>query len=62
MPYYKYKCKRCNNTYDIEHKINQSLSDLENTINKCNCGGELKKVIGSPSIQFKGSNFYSNKE
>ena len=53
MPIYEYQCKECNE----RHEIIQNLSDAPLT--HCpKCGGEMKKLVSSPAIQFKGSGFY----
>ena len=53
MPIYEYQCKQC----DERHEIIQRLSD--EPLTHCpKCGGEMKKLISSPAIQFKGSGFY----
>ncbi|HVE71610.1 MAG TPA: FmdB family zinc ribbon protein [Thermoanaerobaculia bacterium] len=53
MPIYEYQCKQC----DERHEIIQRFSDAPLTV--CpKCSGEMKKLISSPAIQFKGSGFY----
>jgi putative FmdB family regulatory protein len=53
MPIYEYLCKECNE----RHEIIQRFSDAPLT--HCpKCGGEMKKLVSSPAIQFKGSGFY----
>lgn len=53
MPIYEYQCKECKE----RHEIIQNLSDAPLT--HCpKCGGEMKKLMSSPAIQFKGSGFY----
>ena len=53
MPLYEYECKQC----DERTEILQKLSDPP--YSHCpKCGGKVKKLISSPSIQFKGSGFY----
>ena len=53
MPIYEYQCKQCNE----REEIIQNFSDAPAT--QCpKCGGELKKLLSSPAIQFKGSGFY----
>ncbi|HEX6085268.1 MAG TPA: FmdB family zinc ribbon protein [Thermoanaerobaculia bacterium] len=53
MPIYEYQCNQCNE----RHEIIQRFSD--NPLEHCpKCGGEMKKLISSPAIQFKGSGFY----
>ncbi len=53
MPIYEYQCKACND----RHEIIQKISD--DPLTHCpKCGGEMKKLLSSPAIQFKGSGFY----
>lgn len=53
MPIYEYKCTQCNE----RHEIIQSIND--DPLAHCpKCGGDMKKLISSPAIQFKGSGFY----
>jgi putative FmdB family regulatory protein len=53
MPIYEYLCSQC----DERHEIIQRIS--EEPLTHCpKCGGEMRKLISSPAIQFKGSGFY----
>jgi putative FmdB family regulatory protein len=53
MPIYEYLCSGCKE----RHEIIQKFSDAPLT--HCpKCGAEMKKLISSPAIQFKGSGFY----
>ena len=53
MPLYEYQCSACKERMEILQRI----SDPPYT--HCpKCGGEMKKLISSPAIQFKGSGFY----
>ena len=53
MPLYEYQCAACNERTEILQKI----SDPPST--HCpKCGGEMKKLLSAPAIQFKGSGFY----
>lgn len=53
MPLYEYLCQQCGERTEILQKI----SDAPYT--HCpKCGGEMRKLISSPVIQFKGSGFY----
>lgn len=53
MPLYEYKCSSC----DAKVEVIQRVSDPP--YSHCpKCGGEMKKVISAPAIQFKGSGFY----
>lgn len=53
MPLYEYQCESCEERVEVIQKF----SDPPYT--HCpKCGGDLKKLISSPAIQFKGSGFY----
>jgi putative FmdB family regulatory protein len=53
LPLYEYECTQCGQHVE---KI-QKFSDPPLT--KCEkCGGKLKKLVSSPTIQFKGSGWY----
>jgi putative FmdB family regulatory protein len=53
MPLYEYQCTACKERMEILQRV----SDPPYT--HCpKCGGEMKKLISSPAIQFKGSGFY----
>lgn len=53
MPTYLYECENCGRFEEF-----QKITD--DPLQKCpKCGGDVKKLIGSPGIIFKGSGFYS---
>jgi len=53
MPLYEYQCTACKERAEIL----QRASDPP--YSHCpKCGGDMKKLISSPAIQFKGSGFY----
>lgn len=53
MPLYEYQCNQCGERMEIL----QSISDPPHS--HCpKCGGEMKKLLSAPAIQFKGSGFY----
>ena len=53
MPLYEYQCAKCGERVEIIQK----MSDPPYA--HCpKCGGDMKKLISSPAIQFKGSGFY----
>lgn len=53
MPLYEYQCVQCGERVEII----QRLSDPPHT--ECEaCGGEMKKLMSAPAIQFKGSGWY----
>jgi putative FmdB family regulatory protein len=53
MPLYEYECINCKERVEII----QRLSDPPYS-HCAKCGAEMKKLISSPAIQFKGSGFY----
>jgi putative FmdB family regulatory protein len=53
MPLYEYQCQQCSDTVEIL----QRMSDPPQA-HCAKCGGEMKKLISAPAIQFKGSGFY----
>ncbi|MBV9495983.1 MAG: hypothetical protein JOZ54_17180 [Acidobacteria bacterium] len=53
MPLYEYQCSQCKERMEIL----QNISDPP--YSHCpKCGGEMKKLLSAPAIQFKGSGFY----
>lgn len=56
MPTYDYKCKKCNNTFEIFHKMSESPKI------KCpKCGSIAERILSyNSNIIFKGEGFYVN--
>ncbi|HEV8433899.1 MAG TPA: FmdB family zinc ribbon protein [Thermoanaerobaculia bacterium] len=53
MPLYEYECINCKERTEILQRVSDAPSA------QCpKCGAEMKKLISSPAIQFKGSGFY----
>lgn len=53
MPLYEYACQQCGERIEIIQKISDP------PYSHCpKCGGEMRKLISSPAIQFKGPGFY----
>jgi putative FmdB family regulatory protein len=53
MPLYEYQCTQCGERLEII----QRLSDPP--YSHCpKCGGDMKKLLSAPAIQFKGSGWY----
>jgi putative FmdB family regulatory protein len=53
MPIYEYECLSCHNRSEAIQKLNDP------PLATCrDCGGELKKLISAPAIQFKGDGWY----
>lgn len=53
MPIYEYQCLACGNRSETL----QRMSDPPMTTCEA-CGGQLKRLISSPAVQFKGSGWY----
>lgn len=55
MPLYEYRCKKCDNIFEVLQKIN------EEPLTKClYCQGEVEKLVSVSSFQLKGSGWYVN--
>ena len=53
MPIYEYLCQSCDHRFEVK----QSIKD--DPITSCiRCGREVRKLISSPAIMFKGSGWY----
>jgi putative FmdB family regulatory protein len=53
VPIYEYLCQSCDHRFEIK----QSIKD--DPITSCiRCGREVRKLISSPAIMFKGSGWY----
>jgi putative FmdB family regulatory protein len=53
MPLYEYQCIQCSERVEVI----QRLSDPP--YSHCpKCGGDMKKLLSAPAIQFKGSGWY----
>jgi putative FmdB family regulatory protein len=53
MPIYEYKCRKCGSLIEVLQKVHAAPLKI------CShCGGELKKQVSIPAIQFKGSGWY----
>ena len=55
MPIYEYQCDRCNEIFEIFHKI-----DEECKVACPKCLGSVKKLISASNFVLKGSGFYVN--
>lgn len=56
MPIYEYQCLKCGKR--SERLQNLSAAPLT-VCEEPECGGDLKKLISAPAVQFKGSGFYA---
>jgi putative FmdB family regulatory protein len=53
LPVYEYECQSCGEHFDVMQK----LSDPP--VTECRlCKGAVRKLLGTPALQFKGSGWY----
>src|SRR5947208_16158806 len=53
MPLYDYRCEKCGEVFEVR----QSFSDPVLTVHE-GCGGEVKRMLSTPALQFKGTGWY----
>lgn len=54
MPTYGYKCRECNQEFEVFQKMS------DDPVTECpTCGGPVKRVFHPVGIIFKGSGFYT---
>lgn len=51
---YEYRCKECKAKFVIQKEINERNKPVA-----CGCGSKADRVYTSPSVQFKGTGFYT---
>ena len=53
MPIYEYECQSCGKRTEVLQRMDEA------PLAACpQCGGEVKKLISAPAVQFKGSGWY----
>lgn len=53
MPIYEYQCQSCGKRTELLQRMDDP------PLATCpECGGEVKKLISAPAVQFKGSGWY----
>ena len=58
MPTYVFCCPVCERTREIFCKLRGGQIELPEDEGRC-CGSEMKRLVRSPAIHYKGSGFYS---
>ena len=53
MPLFEYRCTQCDHLFDKFQSWDDDPPDCST------CGGEVIRIISSPSLRFKGSGFHS---
>jgi putative FmdB family regulatory protein len=53
MPLYEYQCDACGHRFEVIQKFSDA------PLESCpKCGAQVRKLLSSPAIQFKGSGWY----
>jgi putative FmdB family regulatory protein len=53
MPLYEYECFLCNHRFERIRKVAKA------SLMECpECGGSVRRLLGVPALQFKGSGWY----
>jgi len=53
MPLYEYECFLCNHRFERIRKV------ADASLMECpECGGSVRRLLGVPALQFKGSGWY----
>jgi putative FmdB family regulatory protein len=53
MPLYEYECNACGHRFEVIQKFSDA------PVETCpSCSGEVRKLLSSPAIQFKGTGWY----
>jgi putative FmdB family regulatory protein len=53
MPLYEYRCQGCGRTREVLQKMSDP------PVKVCaDCGGEMKRLVSAPAVQFKGTGWY----
>jgi putative FmdB family regulatory protein len=54
MPVYEYKCKACDNQFELRQKFSDPPAS------ECpHCGGEVEKLISAVAFSLKGGGWYA---
>ena len=53
MPLYEYQCEKCAKRFEVIQKFSDPPIEVCSS-----CGGQVRKLLSSPAIQFKGSGWY----
>jgi putative FmdB family regulatory protein len=53
MPVYTFRCRKCQEDVEIEHKASEPHPKKHK-----GCGGALRRTFSTPEIVYKGSGFY----
>ena len=55
MPIYEYQCEKCNNTFEVFHRMEEEVNPA------CpKCLGQARNIMSATNFILKGSGFYVN--
>ena len=61
MPIYEYKCRVCDERFDVEQSFtDETLTEIDGCSIDESGRHQVKKVFAAPAIAFKGGGFYRN--
>lgn len=61
MPIYEYKCRICDEHFEVEQSFtDETLTELDGCLIDESGHHQVKKVFAAPAIAFKGDGFYRN--
>ena len=61
MPIYQYKCRVCDEHFDVEQSFtDETLTEIDGCSIDESGRHRVKKVFAAPAISFKGGGFYRN--
>lgn len=55
MPLYEYECLKCGERFERIQKFSDAILKQHP-----DCGGDVRKLLSAPAIQFKGTGWYVN--
>ena len=55
MPLYEYECFVCSHRFERIRKV-----AVASSVSCPECGGKVRRLLGVPALQFKGSGWYVN--
>jgi putative FmdB family regulatory protein len=55
MPLYEYQCEKCGDIFEAMQKFSDEPIKVHEK-----CGGDVRRLLSAPALQFKGSGWYVN--
>jgi len=61
MPTYTYKCKKCDEKFEVNQRIFEDSFEIHSeACAEIDCDGKLIKLLHAPMFKFVGPGFYCN--